>query len=275
MKQPEQLRFNYIETIVWWEGHINASDLMRHFNLSRDSAASILKSYDKKNPNNLKYDQSLKARVLLDTFKPSSPVATFNNYLKIIKNTKTEKIAESIEEVGAPLRNIDASLVRPILKAIREKLAIDIGYISLSSPDYLDRIIEPHSIIFDGLRWHVRAYCRKNSAFRDFVLSRFNNIAEFEGEATVDVQEDVLWQTYVDVEITPDPRLTKKQQAIVANDFQMVDNKNQLKTRAALVNYLLLRLRIDTFKESPEQQQIVLTPECRKSIDEYLPKPME
>jgi len=273
MKKPDKERFNYIEYIVWWEGQINASHLMRHFNLSRDSASSILKSYDVQCPNNLKYDSSRKARIITDHFKPLFNISSFDGYLQLIKNSHNEIIAGSIEEVAAPLRNISATLLRPILKAIRERLAIDIGYISLSSPDYLDRIIEPHSLIFDGLRWHVRAYCRKNCAFRDFVLSRFNGIAIFEGAAVCTVEKDDLWQTYIDVEITPDPRLTQKQQSIIAADFQMENNQKVLKTRAPLVNYLLLRLRIDSFKNSPEEQQIVLTSECRKLINQYLPKP--
>lgn len=271
MKKSDMERFNYIEYIVWWEGQINASHLMRHFDLSRDSASSILKNYDCQYPNNLKYDQSIKARLITEYFQPLNDVSSFDGYLNLIKCASHEGISSSIEEVATPFRNINAHLLRPILKAIREKLAIDIGYISLTSPDYLDRIIEPHSLIFDGLRWHVRAYCRKNAAFRDFVLSRFNGIAIFEGKADCGADQDDLWQSYTDVEFMPDPRLMDKQQAIIATDFQMINNLKTIKTRIALLNYLLIRLRLDTYKNTPEEQQIVLTPECRHKISKYLP----
>lgn len=271
MKKIDRERFDYIQYIGWWEGQINASHLMRHFQLTRDSASAILKKYDTKYPHHFKYDQSLKARVITHEFLPSVKIKRFGKYLDLIKNSQCEVVSECIEEVEAPFRNVNAQSVRPILKAIREKLAIDIGYISLSSPDYLDRIIEPHSLIFDGLRWHVRAYCRKNNAFRDFVLSRFDGNAVFEGIAGSDVTQDILWNTFIDIVITPDPRLSVKQQAIIATDFQMLENKKTLKTRAPLINYLLLRLRIDSFKNTPEEQQIVLTSECRKLISQYLP----
>ncbi len=273
MKKTDQERFHYIENIVWWEGQINASNLMQHFQISRDSASSTLKSYDHCFPDNLVHDLSLKARIMTSSFKAMSDLSSFDHYLKLQQKNDQDLIAESIEEVEAPLRNINAQLVRPILKAIREKLAIDIGYISLSSPDYLDRIIEPHTLIFDGLRWHVRAYCRKNAAFRDFVLSRFNGIAEFEGAALNTKEQDNLWQTYTDIEIMPDPRFTEKQQAIIARDFQMTNGKKAIKTRLALVNYLLLRLRLDHYKNTAEEQQIMLSPECRKAITPYLPQP--
>jgi predicted DNA-binding transcriptional regulator YafY len=103
-------------------------------------------------------------------------------------------IVVSFVEIEAPMRNLHVETVRPILKAIREMRAIDIGYRSLTSPNYLDKIIEPHTLIFDGIRWHVCAYCYKNQAYRDFVLSRFNGEAIDEGEAKHSQQQDSDWQ---------------------------------------------------------------------------------
>jgi len=266
-------RFNFIEQLAWWEGQINASHLMKKFNITRASASSILKAYRAKYPNNLIYNASTKACLPTKNFSGQSDLNQFSHYLNAIASeNENNKLNLCVFEVAAPLRNINAELVRPILKAMREKLAIDIGYISLSNPDYLDRIIEPHALIFDGLRWHVRAYCRKNSDFRDFTLSRFNGEAVFEGKATKTAEQDTKWQTFVEVEIQPDPRFSAQQQAIIAKDFQMDNGRKIIKTRAALVNYLLLKLRIDEYKNTPEEQQIILTPECRKRLSQYLPR---
>jgi len=273
MIKKTDLRFDFIEQLAWWEGQINSSHLMAKFNLTRASASKILKDYRAKYPNNLSYNDSTKACLPTKEFSGHCDLRQFNHYLQAITSDDSDnKLSLCALEVDAPLRNIHAEQVRPILKAIRENLAIDIGYISLSSPDYLDRIIEPHALIFDGLRWHVRAYCRKNHAFRDFTLSRFNGQAVFEGKATTSVEEDSNWHTFVEVVIQPDPRLTQKQQEIIANDFQMQNGIKTISTRAALVNYLLLRLRIDGYKNTPEEQQIILTSACQKAISQYLPK---
>lgn len=273
MAKTTRSRFNFIEQIAWWEGQINASHLMAKFNITRASASNILKDYRAKHPANLIYHPSSKAFLATNNFIANTDLTHFERYLSLINESQgSTNLSICAFEVEAPLRNISAIQVRPILKAIREKLAIDIGYISLSSPDYLDRIIEPHALIFDGLRWHVRAYCRKNQAFRDFSLSRFNGAAEFEGKACHSAMEDESWQTFVNVVIQTDPRLTPKQQEIIANDFQMQNGIKTISTRAALVNYLLLRLRIDGYKNTPEEQQIILTPECQKRISKYLPK---
>lgn len=80
-------------------------------------------------------------------------------------------------EVEAPLRHISPHLVRPILRAIREQLAIDIGYIS---------------------------------------LSRFNDEAVFEGKADKPATLDLAWHTQLDVVIEPDPRLSDAQKRVIA-----------------------------------------------------------
>lgn len=271
-------RFSFIENVVGWEGQINATYIATKFQLTRQAASGVLKSYREHFPMHLEYRQSNKAYIATDFFNANFLTHisdnTFEKYLTDIETSgaiQTVRQEHFCYEIQAPLRNINPLQVRPILRAIREKLAIDIGYISLSSPDYLDRIIEPHALIFDGLRWHVRAYCRKNQAFRDFTLSRFNGVADFEGKATHTVEKDELWNTNVDVVIEADPRFNPQQKRIIEQDFQMINGQKVIATRAAFVNYLLRRLRIDSYQNSPEEQQIVLSQQCRKRISVYLP----
>ncbi len=276
MSKKIESRYSFIEQVAWWEGRINAAQISAKYNLSRQAASSVIKQYQEQYPDNLNYDSSVKGYIPTASFKPQSTQINFSDYLiNVAKNNlgMVTDIGLSIHEVEAPLRNINPEQIRPILRAIREKLAIDIGYISLSSPEYLDRIIQPHALIFDGLRWHVRAFCNKNQEFRDFTLSRFNGNAVFEGKATVTAKQDSKWQTLVDVIIEPDPRLNDKQKQIIATDFQMINGQLSIKTRAALVNYMLLRLKLDSYKNTAEEQQIVLSQKSRKNITPYLPKP--
>jgi hypothetical protein len=269
-------RYRFIEQVVGWEGEINSTHISDKFSLTRQASSTTLKQYREYAPRYLQYNASNKAYMptqkFIDYFSESEYLCQFSNYLNIVLESENEiNMLDICYEVSAPLRNITPVQVRPILKAIRNKLAIDIGYISLSSPNYLDRIIQPHALIFDGLRWHVRAYCNKNQAFRDFTLSRFNGEAINEGKATYLSKDDHVWNTNVDVVIEADPRFNKEQKEIIEQDFQMKEGKKVITTRAAFVNYLLRRLRIDSYKNTPEQQQIVLTQECRKNISQYLP----
>ena len=45
-------------------------------------------------------------------------------------------------------------------------------------PNVEIRLIAPHTLVYTGMRWHVRAYCEKNGQYRDFVLSRLRGEPE-------------------------------------------------------------------------------------------------
>ena len=76
-----------------------------------------------------------------------------------------------------------------------------------------------------------------------------------------------------DVVIEPDPRLSEQQKRLIALDYQMTNGQRTLKCRGALVMYLLQRLRLDNFQSTGEAQQIILQSDCRKHLDQYLPRP--
>jgi len=276
MAKSIEQRFRYISILLYWEGQVNAKHLMVKFNITRQSASLLLKKYRHLYSNAVTYNSSNKAYVITHEFDETYLKTigySLADYFKITESSTVNSIDNNNEcayELDVPLRNIQPEQVRPILRAIREKKAIDIGYISLSSPEYSDRIIEPHSLIFDGLRWHVRAYCCKNLGFRDFTLSRFNGKAEFEGNATQSVEQDIKWQSYIDIEIEPDQRFNSKQKQVIINDYQMVGGTKTLRTRIAMLNYLIKRLHLDTNQATPEAQQIVLTSESKKAIEKYL-----
>lgn len=272
-----QDKFNFINQLLYWEGRINSSHLQEHFNISRQAASKNLNDYKKTHPENLIYNASAKAYLLTATFCNDSKLTNFFYYLSIVTNNAIvtslycdQNSYSYVHEIAPPLRNIQAEQVRPILRAIRDKLKVDIGYISLTSPDYLDRIIEPHALIFDGLRWHVRAYCNKNHEFRDFTLSRFNGEAVIEGKAEHSKERDVKWHTFIEVTFEPDPRLTDKQKEVIINDYQMKSGQKSIKTRVAMLSYLLKRLHLDNYQASPEAQQIVLSNQSQKEIKPYL-----
>lgn len=95
--------------------------------------------------------------------------------------------------------HIPSEVLRPLLKACREGLRLETEYVSFATPVAETRLIAPHTLVYTGMRWHVRAYCEKNGAYRDFVLSRLRgepdvlDISEFSREA------DTGWNTRVNV----------------------------------------------------------------------------
>ena len=80
--------------------------------------------------------------------------------------------------------------------AARECRRVDVDYISLSSPSVRGRIIVPHSIVYDGVRWHLRAYCEEKKNYRDFVLSRYRNAPDLLEHSSNNRDLDDDWMNY-------------------------------------------------------------------------------
>ena len=147
-----------------------------------------------------------------------------------------------------------------MIQAARQHRRLEVDYVSLKAPDREGRIIVPHTLVFTGFRWHVRAWCEKNRDFRDFVLSRFRGEAEIMDPSDSREEQDERWQTKVSIELTPDPRLSPGQQDVVAADYGMQDGVLKLETRGTLVSYLLQLYQLDSKLENPNPlaQQIVI-----------------
>ena len=269
MHPQEYEQFRHIELLAKWEGKVNSTHIQNHFDVSRETARKILQNYCAKHPDNIDYNKSLKGHIPTQLFQCYYSQGSIEEYSQL---TKQFGYPNHFHSIDAPLRNLNPEIIRPLFSAIRNKRRLDISYASVSSPEFEERIITPHNIIFSGIRWHVRAYCEKNQEFRDFVLSRFSEILNDEGEAVFLEEHDKKWNTWVDLIIEPDPRLSDARKRIIELDYQMENGQRTLKTRAALLMYLLQKLHLDQYKSNAEAQQIIVNSDCWKKIEQYLPK---
>ena len=276
MKQTESyrwdllLRYRLIEIIALWEGRLTTKSLIQAFGIGRQQASKDINNYIKSvAPDNLLYDKKLKGYKPTTEFSPKLTKGNIDEYLHLLASRKD--LVESIERLDfsqtntsiltPPPRSISPSIIRPIIQACRENKRLDIRYLSMSSEFAKERIIAPHTIVYSGMRWHVRAFCEDRQDFRDFVLSRVSEVFDLEGVSKNNAAEDLAWQTFVTIRIAPDPRLSAHQKSIIATDYGMQNQQLNLSVRAALATYLLQLLRLDNDSESdnPLVQQIVLT----------------
>jgi len=263
-------RFQFLELLVIWEGSIEAAAIKQHFQISSQLAGHVIAKYKSLYPNNLKFNGAQENYQGGDDFAMQHCLGSLDEYIALSGHA-----SPSIEMLAAPIRKIEPKLVRPILKAIRDKLRLNIHYASVSNPEYASRFIQPHNLVFDGLRWHVRAYCEKNNGYRDFVLSRFKGeSAVIAGEASNGPQQDTLWNEMLQLEIMPDSRLDQNRKRIIAMDYDMDDLLGEftkvIPVRAALLMYLMQRLRLDRYHEKAEIQQIIVSPQCQQALKAYL-----
>lgn len=264
------LRYRLIETVVWWEGRLTTNHLMQSFGISRQQASKDINSYiTDYAPKNLEYDKHLKGYVPSRHFKPLFIDDSASAYLHLLsQNYERAPHIDGLalayahtEVLGVPDRSVRPEVLRPLLKACREGLRLECEYVSFTTPEVETRLIAPHTLIYTGMRWHVRAYCEKNRDYRDFVLSRFRGEPDLMDAPSEHTRAlDKGWNTPLTVVIAPDSRLKPEQRAIIEADYGMRDGQLVIETRGALVQYVLQRYQIDPNKIQAKAaaQQIVV-----------------
>lgn len=261
-------RLEFIEFRLFWEGHVNRSDLMEQFGVSVNQASTDLNRYIGFAPDNIVYDKSARTYVRGSSFKPQFLEPDASRYLAQLRSVadgildrEDSWIAElpTFSSAPTPVRGVNAETLRSVVDAIRRSEAIEVKYQSLSSAEPRWRWIAPHAIAFDGFRWHTRAFCMTDDCFKDFLLSRILDIRGSR-ESKTSASNDRDWNSEVTLDIGPHPELSDTQAKVIALDYGMRGAKAKIKVRRALLYYALRRLGLDTDPSArkPQDQQIVL-----------------
>ncbi len=263
------LRYRFIEVIALWEGRLTTRHLVETFGIGRQQASKDINTYNRDvGPNNLSYNKYLKGYEPSPEFSPQVTRGIAEEYLQLLANrSELHRTFSSMalplgqtEVLEPPQRPVSPDILRPLLLAARDNQRIEVDYVSVNNPDREGRIIAPHTLVWTGLRWHVRGWCEKNRDFRDFVLSRFRGKPELLGPTEHAVQDDIDWNVVIKLTLQPDPRLTPQQQEVVAVDYGMQDGQLVIPVRARLVNYLLQLLNINAGQPlaDPRAQQVII-----------------
>lgn len=243
------LRYRLIEIIALWEGRLTTNHICHAFGIGRQQASKDINTYLREvAPGNLEYDRHLKGYVPAHQFRPAVTQGRSDEYLEVLgRDHALSETFESLdlglpntEILQIPRRLAEPDVVRPIVLATRQGRRLEAEYFSLSNPQGERRVIEPHTLIYSGQRWHVRAWCERNEEYRDFVLSRFRGDPQVLPERSRHkARNDDAWNSPVTIVLRPDQRLTEQQQAIIANDYAMTNGELRVETRGSLVRYLL------------------------------------
>jgi len=135
-------------------------------------------------------------------------------------------------------------VLAPICRAIHAKRPVAIRYHSMSSGES-ERVIIPFALVDTGLRWHVRAFDRKSSEFRDFVVTRIEapTLVDEEPKANERPDNDIQWTRIVELEMVPHPDQPRPE--ITEMDYGMVRGSLRMKLRAATAGYILRQWSVD------------------------------
>jgi hypothetical protein len=250
----QKQRLAFIDFLLMFKGSFLRADLTKKFEMGMANATRDIALYKDLAPKNTKLDNTTKQYNQTKQFKALFEYDPRKTLVKLANNISDgfDGVLEISFPVNAPLQlNVpDINIVAKLVQAVLNKKAISIIYTSLSSGSKAREII-PHTIVDNGLRWHVRAFDRNTNSFRDFVITRISKVTlldttvdEFEKEI-----EDNQWMRKMDLHIVPHPVNVEYPQAIEL-DYGMGKGVLQLTVRAALVGYLLRRWNVDCTEDS-------------------------
>ncbi|WP_448564105.1 WYL domain-containing protein [Thalassotalea ganghwensis] len=245
----QKQRLAFIDFLLMFKGQFSRKDLTDKFEMGMANATRDITLYRELAPDNAVFDNNSKSYRQTKKFIPVFNYDPRKTLAKLANNISDgfDGVLEVAFPVNAPLQlNVpDIHIVAKLVQAILNKKAISIIYTSLSSGSKAREIV-PHTIVDNGLRWHVRAFDRKTNAFRDFVITRISKVTLLESPVAEyeKVIEDNQWQRHMDLSIVPHPNNVAYPQAI-ALDYGMEKGVLQINVRAALVGYLLRRWNVD------------------------------
>lgn len=280
VKHEVLLRMRAIELLAYWEGRLVTNRLVGWFGVSRQQASADIKRYmANHNPDSLFHDPSVKAYVPKSGFKPVLTKGHINEYLDMVSGLVSESVAITLEtdinlaSVQLPDRAVRPEVVREVIRACRASSSIKILYASMANPSWSERIISPHTLVYTGFRWHVRAYCHKRNDYRDFILSRIDLTPEPSDIAAPPVEADEQWNEVVPITLVPNTQLNDGQKTLVEKDFGMTEGRLQFRVRKSLAHYTLQRYQAAITNEeiaNASQYHIQLVEEDRKRLYPYL-----
>jgi hypothetical protein len=271
VKWATRQRLEYIDIMAFYSGIVSRSDVAEAFGISDAAATKDLKLYNDLAPNNLIYKHSVFGFIPADGFQPLfadlDPARVLPMMARNLAVAGGPYGEESIyglamERLPLPHRLPSEAILAQITRAIRGHNKLRVTYRSLSDREpRAQRILEPHSLVNTGLRWHVRAYCDDTFDFRDFVLSRFSEAKCLDELAESSVQYDDDWVELVVLQLQPHPKLDEQKQQSLLLDYNAREGVIELPIRRALLGYALQLLNVDTTHDhslSPQAYQLAL-----------------
>jgi predicted DNA-binding transcriptional regulator YafY len=242
-------RLSYIDFRLYFLGELRRADLVTRFGTGPAGATRDIAMYREIAPTNLKFDAGGKVYVPSETFEP-----LFEHPPQRTLTALSQGFGQGVGEEQSPLLRCEfptalsqprMSVLAPITRAIHSNKAIRLAYHSMSSGKS-EREIVPLALVDSGVRWHVRAFDRKSSEFRDFVFTRMEQPTLLEN-ADVSPEEtaecDTQWSRIVELELVPHPG--HRHTEIIKMDYDMPDGVLRVKVRAANAGYILRRWHVD------------------------------
>lgn len=249
LTQIQRDRLSHIDFRLYFLGELRRADVGARFGTGPAGATRDIAQYREIAPENLDFDGTAKI------YRPSARFAPLfahapQRVLTALSQGFGEGTGDTLEplvrcEFPAALSLPKMAILAPITRAIHRGKAIRLTYCSVDN-GRSQREIVPLALVDTGVRWHVRAFDRKSSEFRDFVLTRMEAPTILEESPVLreeTAEHDVQWSRIIELELVPHPAYPRPE--VVQLDHDLPDGILRVKVRAANAGYMLRRWTVD------------------------------
>ena len=134
------LRYRFIEIIALWEGKLTTKHLCEVFGIGRQQASKDINNYKRSiGPGNLEYDGTARGYRPSARFRPTVTQGKTEEYLDILAGgSEIQQILGQLpdlltatEVLSAPTRQVPPSILRPLIRAAKDHLRVEVDYVSL------------------------------------------------------------------------------------------------------------------------------------------------
>ena len=249
LPRAQQERLSHIDFRLYFLGELRRADITDRFGIAPAGATRDIAQYREMAPDHLYLDNSTKVYRQSASFVP-----LFDHQPQRVLSSLSQGFGDGIGEWGQPMVRCEVpmllslpklSVLAPISRAINCGKAVRIRYLSVDSGKS-EREIVPLSLVNNGLRWHVRAFDRKNRDFRDFVLTRILEATGLENSIVCREEcseADVQWARIIELDLVPHPAFPQPEAVIM--DYGMSDGVLRIKVRAVHAGYLMRLWSVD------------------------------
>ncbi len=253
LSQTQKERLSHIDFRLMFLGVMQRSDLIQRFGMKEAAATRDIALYRKLAEENITYKTKERSYFYNPKFIPLFEYAPERALAALSSGFGDDYVGvhgKAMIPCDTPtqLNMTQLETLSVLTRAIYQHQVVKLKYYSLSSGGSVREIV-PFALVDNGLRWHIRAYDRKQSRFTDFVVNRMENPKVIDSliEEHETKEADIQWNRIVELEIVPHPAL--KHPETIAIDYCMQGNKKDrqlnINVRAAVAGYLLRRWNID------------------------------
>ncbi len=246
-------RLRAVEVMLWWRGWAGRSDLVEWFGISPAQASSDFQKFLMTHGEGVSYQTSRKRYEAGADFQCLLHVPTLEEAVAVFLGGRipgaktggeTAVRSEKLFILELPKREAPVALARRVFNALLAGQRLRVRYHSVNSSAAEWRHLRPGALAWDGRRWHMRAWCEKRQAWRDFALGRISEADWPEpGEGQVPPDED--WNAWEKVVFKINPALKEEARNSIRMDYGLENERMEVPVRRALKGYLLAEMFID------------------------------